>query len=562
MISCAWIVLRLQLKNRNDAARHPVKNKCHYFAVMKKYDFLIIGSGIAGLTYALKVAKHGTVCIITKASEDESNTKYAQGGVAAVWDFEEDSYKKHIADTLDAGAGLCNKKIVEIVVKEGPQRVKEVIDWGARFDKNAEGEYDLGREGGHSQHRVLHHKDNTGLEIERTLLKQVQRHPNIVMFTHYFAIDLITQHHLGIEVTRRTKNIECYGVYALNTKTKRTETLLSRITLLATGGAGHAYRNTTNPIIATGDGIAMLYRAKGKVEDMEFYQFHPTALYHPGEYPSYLITEAIRGFGAILRTLDGKEFMQKYDKRKSLAPRDIVARAIDNEMKKRGDDYVLLDCRHLDKKKFIEHFPNIYEKCLSIGIDIMKDMIPVVPAAHYLCGGIKTDDWGRSSVRNLYACGECACTGLHGANRLASNSLLEAMVFSHRAYLDAVKKISKIQFREKIPDWNAEGTFNPEEMVLITFTRQEVQDIMSNYVGIVRSNLRLKRAFARLELIYHETETLYQRTIVSPELCELRNLINIGYLIIRSSMVRKESRGLNYNTDYPKKLKAPKNTVL
>ncbi|HYV93157.1 MAG TPA: L-aspartate oxidase [Chitinophagales bacterium] len=529
---------------------------------MKKFDFLIIGSGIAGLTYALKVAAHGTVCIITKASEDESNTKYAQGGVAAVWDFEEDSYRKHIADTLDAGDGLCDKKIVEIVVKEGPQRVKEVIDWGAKFDKNEEGEYDLGREGGHSEHRVLHHKDNTGLEIERTLLKQIAKHPNIELHTHYFAIDLITQHHLGAEVTRRTKNIECYGVYVLNTRTNKTEKILSRITLIATGGAGHVYRNTTNPVIATGDGIAMVYRAKGKVENMEFYQFHPTALYNPDEYPSFLITEAIRGFGAVLKTRDGKEFMHKYDKRASLAPRDIVARAIDNEMKKRGDECVYLDCRHLDKKKFIGHFPNIYEKCLSLGIDIMKDMIPVVPAAHYLCGGIRTDEHGRASIKNLYACGECACTGLHGANRLASNSLLEAIVFSHRAYLHAVKKISSISIKEKIPDWNAEGTYNPEEMVLITFTRQEVQNIMSNYVGIVRSNLRLKRAFERLELIYRETEELYQRTVVSPGLCELRNLINIGYLIIRSSMMRHESRGLNYNTDYPRKLKLAKNTVL
>ncbi len=529
---------------------------------MKKFDFLIIGSGIAGLTYALKVAAHGTVCIITKASEDESNTKYAQGGVAAVWDFEEDSYRKHIADTLDAGDGLCDKKIVEIVVKEGPQRVQEVIEWGARFDKNTMGEYDLGREGGHSEHRVLHHKDNTGLEIEQTLLKQISKHPNIELCTHYFAIDLITQHHLGVEVTRRTKNIECYGVYALNTNTNKTETLLSKITLLATGGAGHVYRNTTNPIIATGDGIAMLYRAKGKVMNMEFYQFHPTALFNPGEHPSFLITEAIRGFGAVLKTSDGKEFMHKYDKRGSLAPRDIVARAIDNEMKKRGNDCVFLDCRQLDKKKFIEHFPNIYEKCLSIGIDVMEDMIPVVPAAHYLCGGIKTDDKGRSSIKNLYACGECACTGLHGANRLASNSLLEAMVFSHRAYLDAVKEVSKISLQKKIPAWNAEGTFNPEEMVLITFTRHEVQNIMSNYVGIVRSNLRLKRAYERLNLIYEETEELYERTVVSPELCELRNLINIAYLIIRSSIMRHESRGLNFNTDYPKKLKQAKNTVL
>lgn len=529
---------------------------------MKKYDFIVVGSGIAGLMFALKAAQYGKVCIITKDTEDESNTKYAQGGVAAVWDFKADSYKKHIADTLDAGAGLCNRKIVEIVVKEGPERVREVIHWGARFDKTQEGEYDLGKEGGHSTHRVLHHKDNTGFEIEQTLLRQISKHHNIELHTHYFAVDLITQHHLGIEVTRRTKNIECYGIYVLNERTQKMETLLSRVTLIATGGAGHVYRNTTNPIIATGDGIAMVYRAKGKVENMEFYQFHPTALYNPGEYPSYLITEAIRGFGAVLRTRNGKEFMHKYDKRKSLAPRDIVARAIDSEMKKSGDDFVYLDCRHLDKKKFIEHFPNIYEKCISIGIDIMKDMIPVVPAAHYLCGGIKVDEWARSSIKNLYAVGECTCTGLHGANRLASNSLLEAMVFSHRAYLDSVKKLQTVSYEEDIPGWDAEGTYNPEEMVLITFTRQEVQSIMGNYVGIVRSNLRLQRAFERLELIYRETEALYQRTIVSPELCELRNLINVAYLIIRSSLLRHESRGLNYNTDYPKKLKIARNTIL
>jgi L-aspartate oxidase len=529
---------------------------------MKSYDFIVVGSGIAGLTYALKVAEFGKVCIITKSNEDESNTKYAQGGIAAVADLKKDSYKKHIKDTLIAGDGICNKEVVEIVVKEGPQRVQELINWGARFDKDKSGEYDLAKEGGHSEHRVLHHKDVTGWEMERALLKQIQKHPNIELFTHYFAIDIITQHHLGIEVTRRTKNIDCYGIYVLNTKTEKIEKLLSKITVLATGGAGHVYRNTTNPTIATGDGISMVYRAKGKVMNMEFIQFHPTALYNPGEYPSFLITEAIRGFGAVLKTLEGKEFMQKYDKRGSLAPRDIVARAIDSEMKKSGTDHVWLDCRHLDKKKFIEHFPNIYEKCLSLGIDIMKDMIPVVPAAHYLCGGIMTDKHARTSIKNLYACGECACTGLHGANRLASNSLLEAMVFSHRAFEDSIKAIKKLSIKKEVPDWNAEGTISPEEMVLITFTRIELQNIMSNYVGIVRSNLRLQRAWERLELIYRETEELYQRTVISPELSELRNLINIGYLIVKSAMERHESRGLNFNIDYPKKLKEIKDTIM
>lgn len=528
----------------------------------RHYDFLVVGSGIAGLTYALKAAEHGKVCIITKSNEDESNTKYAQGGVAAVADLKKDSYRKHIRDTKEAGDGLCHDDIVKIVVTEGPQRVQEVIDWGARFDKTKSGEYDLAKEGGHSEHRVLHHKDVTGLEIERTLLKQIQKHKNIDFFTHYFAVDIITQHHLGVEVTRRTKNIECYGVYALNTRNKRVDTILSKVTVLATGGAGHVYQNTTNPTIATGDGIAMVYRAKGKVMNMEFIQFHPTALYNPGEHPSFLITEAIRGFGAVLRGIDGKEFMQKYDKRGSQATRDIVARAIDNEMKISGADHVWLDCRHLDKKKFIEHFPNIYEKCISIGIDISKDMIPVVPAAHYLCGGIMTDEHARSSIKNLYACGECACTGLHGANRLASNSLLEAMVFSHRAYLDSVKRFKQVHIPQNIPDWNAEGTLSPEEMVLITFTRSELQQIMSTYVGIVRSNLRLKRAWQRLDLIYRETEELYQRTRLSVELCELRNLINIAYLIVKCSMLRKESRGLNYNIDYKEKQKVAMDTVI
>lgn len=529
---------------------------------MKKFDFLIIGSGIAGLTYALKVAQHGTVCVITKASEDESNTKYAQGGVAAVTDFKKDSYQKHIEDTLEAGAGLCNRTIVEIVVKEGPERVREVIEWGAKFDKTENGEYDLAKEGAHSENRVLHHKDNTGFEIERTLLKQIQKNPNIELFTHLFAIDLITQHHLGKEVTRRSTDIECYGVYALNGNTKKVEVILSKITMLATGGVGQVYKNTTNPVIATGDGIAMLYRAKGKVANMEFIQFHPTALYEQGYSPSFLISEAVRGFGAVLRSRSGEEFMLQYDKRGSLASRDIVARAIDNEMKKRGDEFVYLDCRHLDKKKFIDHFPTIYEKCLSLSIDISRDMIPVVPATHYLCGGILTDEHGRTSIKNLYACGECACTGLHGANRLASNSLLEAMVFAQRGYLSASDAVTTISFCNDVPEWNAEGTYNPEELALITYTRSELQSIMSNYVGIVRSNLRLSRAFERCELIYKETEELYQRTVVSTELCELRNLINISYLIIRCAMLRHESRGLNFNTDYPEKLPEAVDTIL
>lgn len=510
-----------------------------------KTDFLIIGSGIAGLSYALKVADRGSVLIVTKANEDESNTKYAQGGIAAVWKAGDD-FEAHVKDTLNAGAGLCNEHVVRMVVEQAPQRVQELIDLGTSFDKTADGKYDLAKEGGHSAHRVLHYKDITGKEIERALLQKVHAHKNITIVNHYFAIDIITQHHLGAMVTSQTKGIQCYGVYALNTQTQKVETILAKTTCMATGGAGQAYATTTNPLIATGDGIAMVYRAKGHVQDMEFVQFHPTSLYNPDEHPSFLISEAVRGFGAVLRTAGGKEFMQKYDGRASLAPRDIVARAIDNEMKLSGEDHVFLDCRHLDRKGFIEHFPNIYDKCMSLGIDPFKQMIPVVPAAHYLCGGIIVDMQGRSTIHNLYAIGECACTGLHGANRLASNSLLEAVVYAHNAAEASVKEIKNNSFKENVPAWNAEGTEHPEEMVLITQSRKEVQQIMSNYVGIVRSELRLKRAFDRLEILFVENEALYDQTTVSPKLCELRNLICIGYLVIKHAMRRKESVGLHY----------------
>ena len=353
-------------------------------------------------------------------------------------------------------------------------------------------------------------------------------------------------------VTSQSTDVVCYGAYILDTKTQKIETILSKITLMATGGAGHVYATTTNPTIATGDGIAMVYRAKGRVQDMEFVQFHPTSLYNPGEYPSFLITEAIRGFGAILKTMDGKEFMQKYDERLSLAPRDIVARAIDNELKTRGEDYVFLDCRHLDRKAFIEHFPNIYDKCMKLGIDPFIHLIPVVPAMHYLCGGIQVNQQGQSTIHHLFAVGECACTGLHGANRLASNSLLEAIVFAHRAAKTGIEQLSSISFKDHIPNWDAEGTEHAEEMILITQSQREVQQIMSNYVGIVRSELRLKRAFDRLEILYKENEALYEKTTVTQKLCELRNLICIGYLIIKQSIRRKESVGLHYMVNYNK----------
>ena len=510
-----------------------------------KTDYLVIGSGIAGLSFALKAAQKGKVILITKSNQDESNTKYAQGGIAAVW-HDTDSFEKHVEDTLIAGAGLCDEKIVRMVVTEGTERVKELITIGTQFDKNQKGEYDLAKEGGHSENRILHYKDITGYEIERALLNKINKDPNIEVYDHYFAIDVITQHHLGELVTSKTPGITCYGAYILNTKNGHIDTVLSKITVMATGGAGHVYATTTNPTIATGDGIAMVYRAKGHVKDMEFVQFHPTSLYNPEENPSFLITEAIRGFGAVLKNQKGEEFMGRYDKRGSLAPRDIVARAIDNEMKISGEDFVYLDCRHLDRKGFIEHFPNIYNKCIHKGIDPFLKMIPVIPAQHYLCGGIIINEHAQSTINQLYAIGECACSGLHGANRLASNSLLEAVVFAHRAHEHALNAIDKITFNEHIPSWNAEGTEHPEEMILITQSKKEVQQIMSNYVGIVRSELRLKRAFDRLEILYNENETLYDKTIISQNLCELRNLICVGYLIIKHAMKRKESVGLHF----------------
>lgn len=537
-------------------------------------DFLVIGSGIAGLTFALKAAHQfpdKKVLVVTKTQADETNTKYAQGGIAGVTDFEKDSFDKHIEDTLIAGDGLCNKSVVEIVVKEGVDRIREIIEWGARFDKEADGDYKLGREGGHSEFRILHHKDVTGREMERALLEALAAHKNIEVIKHCFVVDLITQHHLGYLVTKSTPDIECYGVYVLNRETNQIEKILANFTLLATGGNGQVYRSTTNPYIATGDGVSMVYRAKGRIENMEFIQFHPTALYEPGvRGQSFLITEAVRGDGGILRNKNGEAFMERYDERKDLAPRDIVARAIDSEMKITGTEHVYLDVRHMPLEKFIEHFPNIYDKCKSIGIDVTKHLIPVAPAAHYSCGGIKTDDWGRTSIKNLYAAGECASTGLHGANRLASNSLLEAMVFAHRCFMDAAQKIQSKDISANllegkaafIPDWNAAGTTKPKEMILITQSLKEVQQVMSDYVGIVRTNTRLERAMKRLDLLWAETEALYQTTTLSPQLCELRNMITVSYLIVKGAHFRKESRGLHFNTDYPNKSELVQNIVL
>lgn len=530
-------------------------------------DFLVIGSGIAGLTYAIKVAEacpDKQVLIVTKSMADETNTKYAQGGIAVVNDLEKDSFDKHIDDTLIAGDGLCNKEIVEVVVKEGALRVAEIIEWGARFDKEKDGDYALGKEGGHSEHRILHHKDVTGAEMERALLETVRSFSNICFVNHYFIVDLITQHHFGYLVTKSTPDVQCFGVYALNLQTNRIEIIQAKITMLAAGGNGQVYRTTTNPSIASGDGVAMVYRAKGRIENMEFIQFHPTALYQAGQKgQAFLITEAVRGDGGILRNHQGEAFMERYDERKDLAPRDIVARAIDSEMKINGTEHVWLDCRHMELEKFIHHFPNIYETCKNLGIDIAQHMIPVAPAAHYSCGGIKTDEWGRTSIQQLYAAGECASTGLHGANRLASNSLLEAMVFAHRSYLDAVEKMKSFQsIHAALPEWNAKGTSVPKEMILITQSLKELQQVMSDYVGIVRNDIRLQRAMRRLDLLWEETEELYRNTTISPQIIELRNMITVGYLITKGAAFRKESRGLHFNTDYPAKSPLLQNIVL
>lgn len=525
-------------------------------------DVLIIGSGVAGLSLALKLAGRHKVMVITKTERGETNTRYAQGGIASVTS-NIDSFEKHVADTLIAGDGLCKEDIVQMVVKNGPERIQELISYGADFDRYEDGTLMLGKEGGHSDHRILHAKDATGWEIQRVLLEQAANTPNLTIVEHFFAIDIITQHHLGMYVNRGFPDIECYGVYALNIHSRNVVRIMSRTTVLATGGAGNVYANTTNPPIATGDGIAMAYRAMCRVANMEFNQFHPTALYDPGSRPAFLITEALRGKGAILKHPHSlEEFMSKYDSRGSLAPRDVVARAIDNEMKISGMEYMYLDARHIPAHELMNEFPTVYQNCLKKGIDITKDYIPVVPASHYICGGILVDTTGRTSIKQLYACGECTNTGLHGANRLASNSLLEGVVYAENIYRALDAQIQHLALRNDIPEWDEKGVVKPDEWVLISHNFREVQNIMSSYVGIVRSDLRLERAMRRLDLIYQETETFYQKTKISPELCELRNIITIAYLIIKSAMIRKESRGLHCTTDYPQKREQAWDTVL
>ena len=538
-------------------------------------DFLIVGSGIAGLSLALKLSTLGKVLIITKKRKAESNTNYAQGGIASVL-ADDDNFDLHIQDTMSCGGDLCHLDAVEKIVREGPTRIYELIDIGVKFTQK-NGHLLLGKEGGHTKSRIVHAKDLTGKEIERALLHEISINKNIEVKEYYFAIDLLTErnlkknkHKLGKSyrhtIENRTKNA-CYGLYAYNVKAKKVEKIIARNTILATGGLGQVYLHTTNPAIATGDGFAMGYRAGCIVENMEFVQFHPTSLYETeidDDTQVFLISEAVRGAGAVLKTKDGKEFMQKYDKRKSLAPRDIVAREIDNEMKKRGDKCVYLDTSPIGAEKLKKEFPNIYKTCLSKGIDITKEMIPVVPAAHYACGGIKVDLEGRTSLKNLFACGEVSMTGLHGANRLASNSLLEAVVFSDAIFkyirkniLTIFPKVSKGKdlknFYSDVLDWNDKGTLNADEWVLISHDKREIKEIMNDYVGIVRNTVRLQRAFRRIKMMREEIKEYYKRTKVTVELLELRNMVLTAYMIIESAMKRKESRGLHYMLDYPKR---------
>ncbi|MCC7441284.1 MAG: L-aspartate oxidase [Bdellovibrionales bacterium] len=539
---------------------------------------LILGTGIAGLTAALKFAEHARVTVVSKAEPEEGATRYAQGGIASVWS-KSDSFEEHVRDTHEAGAGLCHSDAVEACVHEGPARVRELIDWGVPFTQRSGNAgksgsdpaetFDLHREGGHSQRRILHADDLTGLAIERTLLERARAHPSVEILEHHVAIDLITEG----KILRRRKKAggRCLGAYVLDSRAGKVRTIASDLTLLATGGAGKAYLYTSNPDTATGDGVAMAYRAGARVANLEFFQFHPTCLYHP-EAKNSLITEALRGEGAILRTRGGEDFMPRYDSRGSLAPRDIVARAIDSEMKRLGDRHVWLDATGLPAAELLEKFPNIAKTCAGFGIDITRDLIPVVPAAHYMCGGVLVDLNGQTTVEGLYAVGEVACTGLHGANRLASNSLLEAVVYAHRVVGHALPRLRARPASGgpgaalgtapsadagvpagALPDWDIGHAVPLEEQIDIAANWMEVRSTMWNYVGIVRSSSRLERAKRRLEMIREEVDHAYWRYLPSKDLVELRNLVLVAQLIVQCASLRKESRGLHFTVDYPER---------
>jgi L-aspartate oxidase len=513
---------------------------------VKEYDFVVIGSGIAGLSFALKVAQHGSVAVITKRKGTDTNTAWAQGGVACVTS-DEDSFELHIRDTLEAGAGLCDETAVRTIVMEGPDRIRELMGFGLQFDErevSGHRELDLGKEGGHSKRRVLHVRDVTGKEIEDTLLRELGRQSHVELFENHMAVDLITAGKLGFATEDR-----CLGVYVLDEKTGEVETIRSDRIVLATGGCGKVYLYSTNPDIATGDGVAMAWRAGAMIANMEFIQFHPTCLFH-AKAKSFLISEAVRGEGGILRNNRGEDFMKRYDPRGSLASRDIVARAIDAEIKRAGAKCVFLDITDKSPEFIRERFPHIYETCLGFGIDMSKQPIPVVPAAHYQCGGIKTDVNGATNLLGLNAIGEVACTGLHGANRLASNSLLEGLVVAHRA---AASSVQAKRSKQKIllPEWESGNVQDVDELVVIYHNWDEIRRLMWDYVGIVRTDKRLQRASARLRNLQREIREFYWNFKISVDLLELRNLATVAALIVDSALSRKESRGLHYTLDYP-----------
>jgi L-aspartate oxidase len=524
--------------------------------MLRQYDSLVLGSGVAGLTSALKLARFGSVAVVTKKTRAESNTNYAQGGIACVTSAE-DSFGLHVQDTLTAGAGLCKEEVVRGYVAEAPERIRELIDTGVRFsERGMAGGLDLGREGGHSKRRILHAKDMTGREVERALLAAVERHPNIVVFENATAIDLITSSKIGRPGVNR-----CLGVYVLDNLANRVDTFAAKVSVLATGGCGKCYLYTTNPDIATGDGVAMAFRAGVSVANMEFIQFHPTCLYHPLT-KSFLISEALRGEGAVLVNDSGQEFASRHDPRASLAPRDIVARAIDAEMKRTGAACVYLDITHKSEAFLRERFPNIFAHCESLGINIARQPIPVVPAAHYQCGGVMVNPDGATSLAGLYAVGEVACTGLHGANRLASNSLLEALVLAHRSSVEIGRTLLTASAVPSVTEWQEGGAGDPDELVIVTHNWKEIRQIMWDYVGIVRTDKRLARAERRLEILLREIHEYYWNFKVTGDLLELRNLALVSWIIVQSAKRRQESRGLHYTLNYPGTLTVARDTLV